>query len=83
MFILLHKLLFFARVILQYTLLYNLTDFLIVGSGAMPKAKYVIIIPEVWGGPFMEHTEETVVNLSNGPQVIYKHLFTFTIDAFT
>lgn len=30
------------------------------------------------GGGFMEHMEETVVNLSNGPQVIYEHLFTFT-----
>ena len=80
MFILLHKLLFFARVILQYTLPYNLTDFLIVGPRAMPKAKYVITIPEVWGrgGAFMEHMEETVVNLSNGPEIIYKHLFTFT-----
>lgn len=40
----------------------------------------VITIHEVWkeGGAFMEHMEETVVNLSNGPQVIYKHLFTFT-----
>lgn len=40
----------------------------------------VITIHEVWkgGGAFMEHMEETVVNLSNGPQVIYKYLFTFT-----
>lgn len=42
----------------------------------------VITIHEVWkgggGGGFMEHMEETVVNLSNGPQVIYEHLFTFT-----
>ena len=60
MFILLHKLLFFARVMLQHTLLYNLTDFLIVGPRAMPKAKHVITILEVWMA-FMEHMKGTVV----------------------
>lgn len=70
MFILLHKLLFFARVILQYTLLYNLTDFLIVGARDMPNyetfrfapfrsANYsklrVITIHEVWKGGWGLH----------------------------
>ena len=67
MFILVHKLLFFARVILQYSLLYNRTDFLIVGARTMPNYEtfrfvpfrfanyskpHVITIHEVWkGGP--------------------------------
>ena len=45
MFILLHKLLIFARVILQYPLLYNLTDFLIVGARTMPNYETFRFVP--------------------------------------